>query len=95
MCLSNLVTNKPNKQITNKRIFFFVVKSPAADATDAPKPWGLLCNPIMKISFPIFPCSGAPAEWIWQWKTEVLGKNLSECHFVHQKSHIEINVVSD
>ena len=31
---------------------FFWVKGPAADATDAPQPWGLLCNPVMKmISF--------------------------------------------
>jgi hypothetical protein len=30
----------------------FFVKGPAADATDAPQPWGLLCNPVMKmISF--------------------------------------------
>jgi hypothetical protein len=30
----------------------FVVKGPATDATDAPQPWGLLCNPVMKmISF--------------------------------------------
>jgi hypothetical protein len=27
------------------RNFFFVVKGPAADATDAPQPWGLLWNP--------------------------------------------------
>jgi hypothetical protein len=26
------------------------VKGPAADATDAPQPWGLLCKPAMKIS---------------------------------------------
>jgi hypothetical protein len=32
--------------------FFFVVKGPAADATDAQQPRGLLCNPVMKmISF--------------------------------------------
>ena len=28
---------------------FFVVKGPAADATDAPQPSGLLCNPVMKM----------------------------------------------
>jgi hypothetical protein len=33
-------------------MIFFVVKGPAADATDAPQPWGLLCNPVVKtISF--------------------------------------------
>jgi hypothetical protein len=31
--------------------FFFVVKGSAADATDAPQPWGLLCNPVMMIVF--------------------------------------------
>jgi hypothetical protein len=29
-------------------IFFFNKKGPAADATDAPQPKGLLCNPVMK-----------------------------------------------
>jgi hypothetical protein len=27
----------------------FMVKGPAADATDAPQPWGLLCNTVMKM----------------------------------------------
>jgi hypothetical protein len=35
-------------------------EGPAADATDAPQPWGLLCNPVMKIIslFFAFPCTG-------------------------------------
>jgi hypothetical protein len=54
---------------------FFVVKGPAADATDAPQPWGLLCNPVMKmINCFVFPSNGAPVKWKWQWKTEVLGE---------------------
>jgi hypothetical protein len=28
---------------------FLVVKGPAADATDAPQPWGFVCNPVMII----------------------------------------------
>jgi hypothetical protein len=36
----------PNKYYT---LNFFVVKSTAADATDAPQPSGLLCNPVMKM----------------------------------------------
>jgi hypothetical protein len=44
----------------------------------APQPWGLLCNPVMKmkakmIRFFIFPSNGAPVEWNWQGKTVVLG----------------------
>jgi hypothetical protein len=55
-----------------------MVKGPAADATDAPQPWGLLWNPVMKITMMIifcpFPSNGAPVEWNWQGKTEELGE---------------------
>jgi hypothetical protein len=30
-------------------VFFFMVKGPAAGATNATQPWGLLCNPVMKM----------------------------------------------
>jgi hypothetical protein len=45
----------------------FLLEGPAADATDAPQPSGLLCNPMMKIkrkmiSFFIFPSNGTPME---------------------------------
>jgi hypothetical protein len=57
---------------------FLVVKGPAADAADALQPWGFLCNPVMKmmmiVIFCPFPSNGAPAEWNWQGKTEVLGE---------------------
>jgi hypothetical protein len=39
-------------------------------------------------SFFIFPINGAPVERKLQRKTEVLGKILSQCHFVHHKSHM-------
>jgi hypothetical protein len=61
-------------------MFFLVVKGPAADATDAPQPWGFLCNPVMKMTMMIilffcpFPSNGAPMEWNWQGKTEELGE---------------------
>jgi hypothetical protein len=48
--------------------FFFVVKGPAADATDAPQPYGLLCHPCDEdeekddVLFFIFPSNGAPVE---------------------------------
>jgi hypothetical protein len=42
---------------------FFMVKGPAADATDATQPKGLLCNPVMKMnSLFTFPSNGAPVE---------------------------------
>jgi hypothetical protein len=35
----------------------------------------LLCNPVTKMtSFFVFPCNGAPVEWNWHGKTEVLGE---------------------
>jgi hypothetical protein len=34
---------------TCSELCLFFVKGPAADATDAPQPWGLLCNPVMKM----------------------------------------------
>jgi hypothetical protein len=47
-------------------VFHFVDKGPAADATDAPLPLGLLFSPVMmkkrKISVAILPSSGAPVE---------------------------------
>jgi hypothetical protein len=50
--------------------FFLVVKGPAADATDAPQPWGFLCNPVMKMTMTMiiiiifcpFPSNGAQVE---------------------------------
>jgi hypothetical protein len=52
----------------------FMMKGPAADATDAPQSWGLLCKPVMKmIIFSFIFCNGAPVKWNWQGNTEVLG----------------------
>jgi hypothetical protein len=64
--------------------FYFVVKGPAAEATDAPQPWGLLCNPLMKLIsiFPFF-------QVMEHRCNEMTGKNLSQCHFVHHKSHMD------
>jgi hypothetical protein len=60
---------------------FFVLQGPAADATDTPQPWGLLCNPGVEMKvinlfyfFCPFPSNGALVELNWQGKTEVLGE---------------------
>jgi hypothetical protein len=67
--------NHENKPICTLRLrkydfhaeIFLAVKGPAADATDAPQPRGLLCNPMMMkmkmmIIFCHFPSNGAPVE---------------------------------
>jgi hypothetical protein len=67
--------------------FFFVVKGPSAEATEAATHGASIVMKMQRemISF-IFPSNGAPVEWNRQGKTEVLGgKNLSQCHFIHQK----------
>jgi hypothetical protein len=49
-----------------------------------------LYNPVMKmISFFVLPCNGAPVVWNWQGKTEYSGKTMSQCYFVHHKSHMD------
>jgi hypothetical protein len=71
---------------------FFVVKGPAADTTDAPQPWGLLCNPVMtmiRFFSPFFQIMEHRWSGIDRGKPKYSGKNLSQCHFVHHKSHVD------
>jgi hypothetical protein len=82
--------------INGRRIiymFFLVVKGPAADATDALQPWGLLCNPMMKKKMIIIFVLFLVLEHRWNetdtGKTKNSGKNLSQCHFAHHKSHTD------
>jgi hypothetical protein len=77
------------QQFKETQFFGGGVKGPAADATDAPQPWGLLCNPVMKMIsvFFVFPSNGAPVEWNWQGKAEVLGgKTCPSASFSTTKS---------
>ena len=71
-------------------MLFFVVKGPAANATDAPHSWDLFCNSVMKmISFFSF-FRGMEHRWneIDRRKPKHLGKDLTQCHFLHHKSHM-------
>jgi hypothetical protein len=53
---------------------FFLVKGLVAVATNALQPEGWLCRPVMEDEvFSVFQFNGAPVEWNWQGKTEVLG----------------------
>jgi hypothetical protein len=54
--------------------FFYLLKGPTADATDAPQPWRLIVQSYEKDDevFLFFHFNGAPVEWNWQGKTEVL-----------------------
>jgi hypothetical protein len=40
--------------------------------------------------YQVFTISGAPVEWNWQGKTDNSEKNLSQCHFVHHKSRMDL-----
>jgi hypothetical protein len=76
--------------IAETHALFCVVKGPAADATDAPQPSGLLCNPVMKmISFSVLSVMEHRWNEIDRGKPKYLGKNLSQCHFFHLKSHMD------
>jgi hypothetical protein len=76
--------------ILDNFFFTFLLKGPAADATDAPQPLLPYCANLWWrwwVSFLLFHFNGAPVEWNWRGKTEVLG-DLSQYHFVHHKSHM-------
>ena len=77
-CLSENTTKERHRSLVLLPSFCVCmcvcVKGPAANATDAPQPWGLLWNPVLKTItvFFVFQSNGAPVEWNWRRKTEVL-----------------------
>jgi hypothetical protein len=70
---------------------FVLLKGPAADTTDAQQPWRLVVQPYDENDkvFLLFHFNGAPVEWNWQRKPKYSEKILSQCHFVHHKSHMD------
>jgi hypothetical protein len=69
-----------------------MVKGPAAEATDAPQPWGLLYNPVMKMIsafFSFFQVMEHRWNEIDRGKPKYSDKNMSQYHFVHHKSHTD------
>ena len=67
------------------------MKGPAADATNAPQPEGLLCSPVMKSDevFLFFQLTEHRWNETDTGKPKYSGKNLSQCHFFHHKSHMD------
>jgi hypothetical protein len=57
--------------------WFFLLKGPVVEATDAPQPWRLIvqpCDEDDEVLFLLFHFNGALMEWNWHGKTEVLGE---------------------
>jgi hypothetical protein len=69
-----------------------LLKDPAADATDAPQPWRLIVQPYEEDD-EVFFCFSILREHWWneidRVKPKYSGKNLSQRHFVHHKSHMD------
>jgi hypothetical protein len=74
-------------------VFLFnLLKGPAADATDASQPWRLIVQPcVMKMInfYLLFILMEHRWNEIDREKPKYSGKNLSQCHFVHHKSHMD------
>jgi hypothetical protein len=78
----------------NKEHCFFVEKGPAAEAKDTPQSQGLLCNPCDEDEekddqvFSFFQVMEDRWNEMDGENRSTRGKNLSQCHLVHHKSHM-------
>jgi hypothetical protein len=70
---------------------FILLKGPAAEATDAPQRWRLIVQTYEEDNE--FFCFSILMEHQWnetdKGKPKYSEKNMSQCHFVHHKSHME------
>jgi hypothetical protein len=75
--------------------FLFVVKGPAAEATDAPHPWRLIVQPCDEddeydeVFFPFFLVMKYRWNEIDRGEPKYLAKNPSQFQFVHHKYHMD------
>ena len=81
-------------EVTLEQYFFnFLLKGPVADAADKPQPWRLTVQPYDEDDNEVFFCFSILMEHRWnkidRGKPKYTEKNLSQCHFVHQKSHVD------
>jgi hypothetical protein len=74
-------------------VLFFLLKGPLADATDAPQPRRLIVQPYKEDEKVFFRFS-VLMEHRWneidRGKPKYSEKNLSQCHFSHQKSNMDL-----
>jgi hypothetical protein len=90
--LQQWILSFANTTTVRRLLFLLLMKGPAADATDAPQPWGLMCNPVMMMViniFVLFLVMEQRSNEIDTGKPKYSEKNLSQCYFVHHKSHMD------
>jgi hypothetical protein len=77
------------QQLSLFYFLFYFLRAPQQMLRTHRKPWGLLCNPMVKMFFFLF-FRLMEHQWneIDRGKPKYSGENLSQCHFVHNKSRM-------